>query len=493
MRSYSDAHELTLVQLAKSARNLLVSQSRLFVFVIGVYGKLARIFRFDHAGAVCSRAFNYTTLPGSRLFYEFLWRFTHPIAANCDFVGADPTVRWVPSNDHKKVAEKLRDAGVVIYDATESAKAYRYITVGDADTEKKTYLAYDLLFINPHLISRATTVWVAIEVDECDNPRGNPAVIKDAWRQLVRQKETEHYEDIFTSAFDVVSQILGVAQFLCGADLGAEEQAAMARGESGGKGIGHVTVTSRHTGKVVRPYNERSHSRLVLGSVGVPLSRFNSTRELVEAFRDAVKGKLCPPGDHSFLTRRWVLGHREAFQKGVLHRDVSEGNIMISRDHNVPWKGFIQDFDYSFNWKNLLAKLGMANEWEDWDKFVRDELAKLAEKRKEEMRAQWQKEKEAARQAQQAADGPDSDGVNPEMSPEKESEGQTTQLPGGVAQSLDTEDDPSPAKLDAVEERVGVQVPVIGAQNDSPPSEEEIKNQCKQRTVCFSPFACCSP
>ncbi|KAH9915723.1 uncharacterized protein B0H18DRAFT_89200 [Fomitopsis serialis] len=78
MKSYSDAHEATLVQLSKSARNLLVSQSRLFVFVIGVYGPLARIFRFDHAGAVCSDAFDYTTLDGSRLLHEFLWRFTHP-------------------------------------------------------------------------------------------------------------------------------------------------------------------------------------------------------------------------------------------------------------------------------------------------------------------------------------------------------------------------------------------------------------------------------
>ena len=294
MRSYSDAHELTLVQLAKSARNLLLSQSRLFVFVIGVYGKLARIFRFDHAGAVCSRAFDYTTQPGSRLLYEFLWRFTHPIAADCDFVGADPSVRCVPSNDHEKVAEKLRDAGVVIYDATESAKAYRYITVGDADTEKKTYLTYDLLFINPHLISRATTVWEAIEVDECDNPRGNPVVIKDAWRQLIRQRESDHYKVIFAAASDAVSEILGVAQFMCGEDLGAEEQAAMERGESGGTGVGHVTVTSRHTIGTVRPYNERSHSRLVLGTVGVPLSRFESTRELVMAFRDAIKGRCFP-------------------------------------------------------------------------------------------------------------------------------------------------------------------------------------------------------
>lgn len=322
MRSYSDAHELTLIQLAKSARNLLVSQSRLFVFVVGVYGSLARIFRFDHAGAVCSRAFDYTTLAGSRLFYEFLWRFTHPIAAGCDFVGVDPAVRCVPLNDHEKVAEKLRDAGVVIRNATESAKAYRYITVGDTSNGLKTYLAYDLLFINPHLISRATTVWEAIEVDELGNPRGNPVVIKDAWRQLVRQKENEHYKDIFTSASDTASKILGVAQFLYGEDLGAEEQAAMERGEPGGKGVGHVTVTSRHTVKPAHPFNERSHSRLVLGTVGVPLSRFKSTRELVEAFRDAIKGKGLPA---------WCPCMTDASLAARSSRGIPEGHLASRR------------------------------------------------------------------------------------------------------------------------------------------------------------------
>ena len=160
---------------------------------------------------------------------------------------------------------------------------------------------------------------------------------------------------------------------------------------------------------------------------------------------------------------------------------------MISRDPNVPYKGFVQDFDYGLNWRNFLAKLGLANEWEDWDEFVRDECAKLAEKEEKEMDAQWQKEKES----QQAADGSDPDGDTPataEVDPtssskEDGSEERTYQLPRNVIQSLDTEEDPSDTELDAVEDLIGVQVPIAGQQNDSPPSEEETKNQCKQRTV----------
>ncbi|EPT01863.1 hypothetical protein FOMPIDRAFT_1023099, partial [Fomitopsis schrenkii] len=489
MKSYSDEHELTLVQLAKSARNILVSQSRLFVFVVGIYGSLARIFRFDHAGAVCSRAFNYTASDGtlSRPMYEFLWRCTHPIAKGSSFVGDDPTVRCIKAGDHASIASKLRDKGIEIRDATEAAKAYRYITVGGTNKDAKRYLAYELLFMNPHLISRATTVWKAIEVDERGDPIGSPVVIKDAWRQLVRAKEIDHYEAIFTSA-DATAEVFGVAHFLCGDDLGAEEHVAMECGEPGGLGVGHLTVTARHAAKPARPHNERSHSRLVLGTVGVPLSQFKSTRELAEAFRDAVKG------------------HQEAFEKGMLHRDISEGNVMISRDPDVPYKGFVQDFDYSLNWQKFLASLKLFENltWEDWDKFVSAERLKLAEKNRQALA----RREEAVRRAQQAADGHDSDDGTQATadvdlsvpSDNEDSQEEASQLSSeDVAQSLGTEDeysdedprgklpelstdhgaenddndnqDANEAELDEVEELVGV-----------PPSDEEIKRQCKLRT-----------
>ncbi|EPT03310.1 hypothetical protein FOMPIDRAFT_1098433, partial [Fomitopsis schrenkii] len=64
-------------------------------------------------------------------------------------------------------------------------------------------------------------------------------------------------------------------------------------------------------------------------------------------------------------------GHQEAFEKGMLHRDISEGNVMISRDPDVPYKGFVQDFDYSLNWQKFLASLKLFENLtgEDWDKF----------------------------------------------------------------------------------------------------------------------------
>ncbi|KAI0750204.1 hypothetical protein C8Q80DRAFT_1269950 [Daedaleopsis nitida] len=78
-------------------------------------------------------------------------------------------------------------------------------------------------------------------------------------------------------------------------------------------------------------YRERSHMRFVVSDVGRPPTRFKNTKELVRAFRDA------------------VCGHKLALTRaGILHRDVSIGNILIvDRSEGQPFAGFIHDFDYS--------------------------------------------------------------------------------------------------------------------------------------------------
>ncbi|KAH9840169.1 uncharacterized protein C8Q71DRAFT_689700, partial [Rhodofomes roseus] len=189
----SKRNDETLVQLSKSARNILVSQSRLFVFAVGIYGSTARIFRFDHAGAVCTRSFQYGEGNGAVL-YEFLWRLNHPIGEDCDIVGADPTVRLASANtrDEKRV---LHAADI---EATaETLKACRWITIHPAENRPaKKYLVYELLFINPRLFSRATTIWKALELDEDGEPTGTHVVIKESWRQLARDPELLYWQRI---------------------------------------------------------------------------------------------------------------------------------------------------------------------------------------------------------------------------------------------------------------------------------------------------------
>jgi hypothetical protein len=74
----------TFAQLAKNGRNLLMGNFSCFSFVLGMYGRVARIYRFDRAGVIVSKAFDYVSRP--QVLGEFFWRFFHPIGV----------VVWIP-------------------------------------------------------------------------------------------------------------------------------------------------------------------------------------------------------------------------------------------------------------------------------------------------------------------------------------------------------------------------------------------------------------
>ena len=331
----SAQHDATLVQLSKSARNILVAQSRLFAFAVGIYGSLARIFRFDHAGALCSQPFEYGADNGA-ILYEFLWRLVHPIHDGCDIVGADPTVGLVRTpGEYDRAYSQLRQAGIRDIH-TEVKKACRYFTVkGGPEQGPKTYLAYELLFMNPRLFSRATTIWKAVELDEEGVPTKRHVVIKDAWRQLARKSEADHYVKIYDYFLAKLMSTLGIdgGEGASSADVpggaGAEgskagkDKASEARPPSlsaeeleeawerewpglamcsytndlgedelrEGTYIGHQTDSGIFHAYGHHRWYERSHMRLVSDTVGTPISKFRSTKEMVISLRDAIRGE----------------------------------------------------------------------------------------------------------------------------------------------------------------------------------------------------------
>ena len=63
-----------------------------------------------------------------------------------------------------------------------------------------------------------------------------------------------------------------------------------------------------------------------------------------------------------------LAGHRLAFEAGIIHRDVSEGNVMIANG-----RGFLHDLDYGFDWKEFLLDLGFEDTLESWEQFVATE------------------------------------------------------------------------------------------------------------------------
>ncbi|KAJ7729706.1 hypothetical protein DFH07DRAFT_756714 [Mycena maculata] len=76
---------------------------------------------------------------------------------------------------------------------------------------------------------------------------------------------------------------------------------------------------------------ERCHMRSLLTPVGAPLNGFKSTKSLAHAIQSA------------------IMHHEIAFNAGVIHRDVSEGNVLFEEavESGKQPQGFVLDWDYA--------------------------------------------------------------------------------------------------------------------------------------------------
>ncbi|KAH9902362.1 hypothetical protein C8Q73DRAFT_633301 [Cubamyces lactineus] len=218
-----------------------------------------------------------------------------------------------------------------------------------------------------------------------------PLIVKDSWRQLIRIPETRFYHRFAERIPE--EKRYGLPKMICGGDIGEFEMrwwnATRSRKEQPSPsssppssvpsddtppntpdgrpssifpnlgslcslGSAHLAPGHQHdqcpsvdfplpypqhqtySWRIIDPkyvYLERSHMRIVIDNVGRCLTYFTSTREVVQAMRDA------------------ILGHELAWKDAcVLHRDISLGNILIAdevRSDDAPFFGFIHDFDYS--------------------------------------------------------------------------------------------------------------------------------------------------
>ncbi|GBE83593.1 predicted protein [Sparassis crispa] len=205
----------TMRQLVKNGRNLLVGHSGLFAFVFGIFGHEARIFRFDHSSCIVSPRFNYVERP--ELFRQFFWNFVNPHCGT-RISGDDPTVDTRTTRSHLRwVKDVLEPEDVQGSDTG----MHRWISADavtkEGVTVKMNLLTVKLLFINPCLFSRSTTVWSAIDKDDIN---GKQYVIKDSWRQGLRESEMTYYSHIMKTLRDRNEEPFGLAVLKAGADLG---------------------------------------------------------------------------------------------------------------------------------------------------------------------------------------------------------------------------------------------------------------------------------
>ncbi|TFK93806.1 hypothetical protein K466DRAFT_510969 [Polyporus arcularius HHB13444] len=400
-----------IIQVARNARNLLLTHGFLVTYVVGIYGGVVRIARFDHTCAVVTPPFKLKDRPD--LLQRFFWHFVHP-RVGTTVVGCDPSVHRLTPHDINWVRSQLLLAGErdISKEMAEITKGRRVKVYNERTDEDEWFILYKVIDINARLFSRATTVWGALRYTgliredgspvvplkinktsttpsssnpSLDPPVSRPMILKEAWRQVVRQSEAAFYERLERCI--PPERWWGLPRRACGTDLGQREVRAW---EEAGQYLGILgdqrqlrvseplppveteptaeepepsspttaqvdTVAAEEpvAPKVPKPFplpypqhqtfswaiangaqftfRERSHMRIVVEQVGRPLTDFKDTKELVRAMRDA------------------IIGHKLAYElAGVLHRDVSVGNILIVDDStSCEYTGFLHDFDYS--------------------------------------------------------------------------------------------------------------------------------------------------
>ncbi|KAI9001498.1 hypothetical protein BD414DRAFT_574923 [Trametes punicea] len=370
-------HTRTVEQIAKNGRNLLLAHGFLCAFAVGVYGRTLRIVRFDHSYALVTAPFSLGE-GGALLIKKFLWHFSG--------VGED-TVGEGKAEDWEKHFGQLHEGRRVEVYGQEPGRCVPYLLYHLVDVNGRLFSRVTMVW---HAIED-TRIWKdgRLVPDPTCTVAVNPRIVKEAWRQLARTAEPKFYERLNTKI--LVERRFGLAKMAHGGDVGAfeyqwwertlEQNGTNATGKGApdsdpsaisGTGDGPRLFGSSvffcstgSTGPNARPFvrstvdhmpnfdfplphprqqtyswrlhgeefwhSERSHMRMVIDDVGRPLTEFRSTRELVTAIRDAIRGMFHPRSSITFTLTCILVG-----------------NILISDDPSeVSHVGFLHDFDYS--------------------------------------------------------------------------------------------------------------------------------------------------
>jgi len=343
--SRGDAHDAALTQIAKNGRNILAASGACFCFVVGIYGSLGRIYRFDHAGVLISPSFRIKAMEPSNILFRFLWRIVHPqlpaplygdVLSRPKLVGLDATVTSLTEEEKTWLRDTLINChGYEAKLANERVdqskkKVAMYMPLNSGPTAepapKWCYTIGKPLSQSSGLFSRATKVEKVLFREDPDHF----FAVKDSWRHVYRQNEIDFYNHVRNCYAPNYPR--GLAQGIGAIDFGLDARFPWHRTKSRETSAAKDALSASGQAKqddvanqqqlaptptvpeAVNPWAydalfplqlpqteirkpgdanpNRSLTRTTTYPVGEPIVEFTSTKQLVEAIRDAVEGML---------------------------------------------------------------------------------------------------------------------------------------------------------------------------------------------------------
>ncbi|KAI1783003.1 hypothetical protein LXA43DRAFT_1103114 [Ganoderma leucocontextum] len=337
--------EIALGQFAEYQLNVFTHQHRRFLYGIYVRKKGARMIYCDRTGARVSEEFDWTSKDS--FLHTFVWKLAH---MSLEELGFDPTAELATDAECMELQGAKGDSALLahIAEAVNNAFDENYpvyklrITVADpfpdeafpaqdpvviptqqpsTSAQHATPLSgptkeeHYFLVARPHfhtdaLVGRCTKCYIAYHLDE-----KRFCFLKDYWRPLVTNRaRPEHlvYDRLRSARTPFI------ASLICGGDVGGPRC--------------QTTQVQDILPSKTRPV-PRVHYRIAIAEIGTPLKTFNGFRHLANIFAQAITAH-----DHAVK------------YAGVLHRDISVGNIMINSNGD----GFLIDWDLS----RLVSELG---------------------------------------------------------------------------------------------------------------------------------------
>ncbi|KAI0776263.1 hypothetical protein BD413DRAFT_708959, partial [Trametes elegans] len=308
-------------------------QQRTFQYMVLFLGDFARILRVDQSGIFVTNKFDYRGEDGLILagFFRNLGR------ASLARRGFDTTAKRVSprSAEGRKMLRMKRDIAEDDYikkmfsESLDDEWPWWKLEVPDETAIKNTpagpaaaagrrrlsktrsYLVGKPCFQAPGVTGRFTRGYVALDVTDPRRP-AQFVFLKDAWRVVSDgiEKEGIVLETLKEKKVKYIPTVL------CHGDI------------TGQRSISQDHWRKYHKGKKCE-LKTHQHYRLVVKEVCKPLDQFEDSAELVFAMWCCLKA------------------HSQAYSLGIIHRDISAGNILLYRRENGEWQGMLNDWELS--------------------------------------------------------------------------------------------------------------------------------------------------